>query len=258
MGVTMNAHTEILTTSNKQELNKALCDAILADRAAAYAQVINYLRGLGADVSNLEGLNSIHAIYGYDLDIGDFDYEGIEPFFDPQMVSERTFVNNGSTTIEDTFSFEETTTDTFSYGFTQSLMVGATVSGKVNLPVVAGGEVSLTTSITLGANQQWTESRSRTWKDLVKVPVPANSSVVVRGFVTTASLSGTFTAKLRPVGGSALVCFKMKGNAGYQDVQVPISAIWTPSDYVPVSGTFKGGEGVGIRTIVEPAEQNPT
>lgn len=253
----MSESNAIITSSNRVEMIRAIANAILADRNEAFSLAISYLNGIGADTSDLKGLadgiGAIQEIYDFDLEIYGFSYQGIEPFYEPSMVSERTFENNGTTTIEDTYSYEESTTDTFSYGFSESFMAGATISGNINLPVVAGGEVSITTSITVASNRQWTESKTRTWKDTVKVPIPPNSTVVVQGFLTTASLDGTFTAQLAPVGGMLRVCFKIGGDR-VKTMTIPLPALWQHNDAIPVSGHFKGGEGVGIRTVVQAAQ----
>jgi len=180
------------------------------------------------------------------------------------VVPSQTLTNHTDIQQTQSFSWSKTTTDTFSWSFTEALKVGVTVSGSAGVPLVAEGKVSATVELTLSSTQTKTESAAQTWSVNQPVLVPAHTWVKCQSVISTNSDSIAFIAAAQ-VRGYVAIWFENKVNGHWlwfypiggvlQDVignQIIDTTGYGVLDALTisasVSGTCKGAFGVSIVT----------
>jgi hypothetical protein len=176
----------------------------------------------------------------------------------PDLVVERVFENQGNVTLQDTFTYSKTQTETQGFSFTEGLKVGTKATAKVGLPYVGNTSVEINAEISFNATQNWSTTTQQSWQQSNSVTVPPNTSVKVTGFVKTAKLTANFTGKVQVVGGSVYLLMSTTTDPKFiwSDIwylEIPLNAILSEQQLAfPVAGSFKGAFGTSLFIQAEP------
>jgi hypothetical protein len=242
-------------TMKEIDIVQTLNSEILADKAKSLAAIKTYLREIGEEERAKKAVNLI-AIEGdpanYQLVISDFEYSNTDSIFMPDLVVERVFENKANVTLQDTFTYSKTQTETQGFSFTEGLKVGTKASAKVGLPLIGNTSVEVNAEVTFNATQNWSTTTQQTWQQSSSVTVPPHTSVKVKGFVKTAKLTSNFVGKVRVVGGSVYLLMSATTDPNLQwkeewYLDIPLNAILAQEQLAfPVAGSFKGAIGTTL------------
>ena len=120
--------------------------------------------------------------------ITDFQYDSppediLEKYKKPvDIIEKRTISNNSGAELTDTVSYSKTFTNTFSYGFKESLNFTAKTEVKAGIPFTTSTKAEFSLSVGFEANQQITKSDSVTYNITKQVKVPAFTSVRISAY----------------------------------------------------------------------------
>lgn len=241
---------------NEWDVVTELALRIKQDTATAWARVQAYYQrnGQSAQLNHIDSLDGLTEFYDsdYGITLQDFTYSTPSIVQTPVVVSTRTYQNDGDTEIQEDFEFSKAMEESFTFGFTEGLKVGAKATAKVGLPLVGESEVELSAEVTFQADQQWTNTETKQWSLKTSVPVPAHSTVKITGFITNAKIDTMFSGVAKATKGNVLTWFKLKGEGGYTEFPIPLVVLLPEDQRVfPVSGSFQGVEGISAYTHVE-------
>ncbi|HEX5155519.1 MAG TPA: ETX/MTX2 family pore-forming toxin [Parafilimonas sp.] len=227
------------------------------DLPNAWERVKNYYQNLSPEtLKGIKGLdpqgNTDFYAPDYGIVISDFNYTSVNPSFTPNEVADQTLINNGTTTVDETFSFKKASQDNFKFGFSEGLKVGTKASAKVKLPFVGEGTAEVSAEITFNANQEWSKSNAEEWTYTTRIPVPPNSKIRCTGFIKYSNINCPFTANVKATDGMVLTWFQLE-NGTYTEFPVPLTILLTEQQRTfQVSGKFDGGEGVSVYSQIDP------
>jgi len=242
---------------------------ILAEMASAYKKDLNNAWGRVQQYYQEVSPETLNGIKGLDPDghtdfyypdyglvISDFAYSSVNPSFTPNEVADQTLANNGTTTIDETFSFKKASQDSFKFGFSEGLKVGTKASAKVSLPFVGEGTAEISAELSFNANQEWTKTKAEEWTYSIRVPVPPKSTVQCTGFIKYSKITCPFTATVKATDGKVLTWFQLD-NGTFTEFPVPLTVLLTPEQRTfRLSGQFDGGEGVSVFSKIDPIVNN--
>lgn len=186
--------------------------------------------------------------------------------------SATTSYNNGSS-IQQSYTYQQnmTTQQTFTWSITSSLSIGLEISEEVEVPDVAKVGTKLTTKIDLSSTAGSTESQTQSWSVTQPINVPPNSHVDAKMVAALENYNINWSACCLLTGYVAIWFHnKVALNPNnyhwlwFVPIQNVISAcvnnnIIDTTGYEIVSngvlayssGTFYGGQGVGVCINVE-------
>lgn len=237
------------------DIAAVLAERIRQDMAGAWARVKAYYDEIGqsAELDGIAGLEGLTQFYddNYGITLRDFTYSTPEVVQRPIVASTRTYQNDGNTEITDEFQFTKTMEESFTFRFTEGLKVGTKATASIGLPLVGESEVELSAEITFQADEEWSKTETKEWTLRTTVPVPPHSNVKVTGFITNAAIDATFSGVAKATRGLVLTWFRME-QGGYTEFPVPLVVLLPESQRtVPLSGSFRGVEGINAYTRVE-------
>jgi hypothetical protein len=248
-------------TMKEIDIKQKLSEEILADKAKSLEAIRAYLREIGEEARAKKAVNLIGIESGpdsYTLVVSDFKYSNTQSALMPDLVVERVFENKANVTLQDTFTYSKTQSETQGFSFTEGLKVGTKATAKVGLPLIGNTSVEVNAEITFNAMQNWSTTTQQTWQQSNSVTVPPNTSVKVTGFVKTAKLTSTFDGKVRVVGGSVYLLMSTTTDPNLQwkeewYLELPLDAILTQEQLAfPVTGSLKGAFGTTLFIESEP------
>ncbi|WP_225902689.1 ETX/MTX2 family pore-forming toxin [Pseudanabaena sp. PCC 6802] len=245
------------TNTTEIDVQKQIESIILNDTDNIFLKVKEYVAQTSTiDVSKFKSIAWVDCYEVY-VDLVDFKYSDVVTNYTPEIVGERIYTNDtGTSSLDDTFTYSKTLTESFTFGFSEGLKVGASAKFKAGLPIIGEGEVSLDAEVSFTANQSWTQTESRTWSQSTKVTVPPHSDIKVTAFISQADINSKFTGTARATDGHIQMGVYIDDPKNIQDLIIPIVAILTDEQRgFPLSGTFAGVEGVLSYTKVEPVTQ---
>jgi hypothetical protein len=247
----------VLEDKDMKEIDivQTLNEEILADKAKSLAAIQAYLQEVGEPELAQKAVNLI-AIEGnpdgYELVISDFSYSNLDSIFMPDLFVERVFENKGDVTLQDTFSYSKTQSETQGFSFTEGIKVGSKATAKVGLPLIGNTSVEVNAEVTFNATQNWSTTTQQTWQQSNVVTVPPKICVKVTGFVKTAKLTANFVGKVRAVGGTVYLLMSSTTDPNLQwlkewYLEIPLNAILSADQLAfPVAGSLKGAIGTTL------------
>lgn len=173
----------------------------------------------------------------------------------PKAVFQQTLDNSsGGSTLSTSFTFQYSTTASFSWSLNEGLTIGGQVAIKVGIPFL-GSTFTINGSFTFSANETWSSSQEETLSLEVSVTAPAGQDVLCVGYVTlltdatcpfTLTLMGTATS----ADGNQTVTLAQPAAVALYQLQNPgaTAPVLLPGDSIQVllSGTFTGSYADGI------------
>jgi hypothetical protein len=243
------------------DIVKSLNDEILADKAKSLAAIKLYLQAIGENELAQKAVNILGIEgdpCGYSLVISDFSYSNIDSIFMPDLVVERVFENHANVTLQDTFTYSKTQSETQGFSFTEGIKVGTKATAKVGLPLIGNTSVEVNAEVQFNATQNWSTTTQQTWQQSSAVTVPPNTSVKVTGFVKTAKLTANFTGKVRVVGGTVYLLMSATTDPQLQwkeewYLEIPLNAVLSDDQLAfPVAGSLRGAIGTTLIIKAEP------
>ncbi|HUK71787.1 MAG TPA: ETX/MTX2 family pore-forming toxin [Streptosporangiaceae bacterium] len=176
----------------------------------------------------------------------------------PVVLLSTDYFNQTSVTDTETFQTSKSTTATFQWALTEGIKIGAKAAFEVDVPVIGGAKVEVSTELNFSATETQTASETQTWTWNVTVPVPASSHIHLDAIVSTLIYKPNFTAHIslsgnseaylpdRSRAGGASIGYIVQGQTGFQVSPDLSSAVYT------ATGTFKGV--LGIESTVKTQE----
>lgn len=178
-----------------------------------------------------------------------------------------TSYNNGSS-VSQSYTYQQTLTteQSFTWSITESLSVGIEISATEGVPEVAQVGEKVTTTLSFSSTQGATSTTTQSWSVSQPIIAPPNSHVDATMVVTTQQYNINWTATCK-LAGSVAIWFNNKVALNPGDYHwlwfIPIEQVFTQcqqnniidtTGYQVVaggvlaysSGTFAGGQGVGV------------
>jgi hypothetical protein len=113
------------------------------------------------------------------------------------MISRHDIINNSSSTITQTVTAEKSVSDTFTFGFKESLKVFTTITVMAGLPLIGKAETESGIEGNFEANQELSSTTTHTFTINQEVPVAPFSRVHVHGILSIVdSVELPFRAKI--------------------------------------------------------------
>jgi hypothetical protein len=249
-------NNQALVGSVEQDIRQQLESRIMSN-ANSLSLLKEYLSNTGYDPAYVNSLTKIGAAecYYFEVTLSDFKYNNLSEVYTPELIAEQTYINDSPVDeLIATFEYNKSLTETFSFKFNEGLKIGTSAKFKAGLPIVGEGEVSVSGEISFGAEQAWTKTEARAWKDSRTIKVLPKTGVKVTATVSNAKISSSFVGVARATTGKVFVSVLNSQSNSYNDIVVPLTALLpdSPNREVPLSGTFNGAEAVNSVTRLEP------
>lgn len=132
-----------------------------------------------------------------DITVGEFTYgDPVVLSSEPQTMSGTVLVRNDTTASQSVNQqLAKSVTDTFTWGLTQSIVIGASTEYTVGLPAAFGAKLTMKLEITAGSSQSWTTTDTQTITVSGWVNVPPNSCIEASMVVNFEDLQFPWTAE---------------------------------------------------------------
>lgn len=208
-----------------------------------------------------KGLKDVQAAYAlkmFDPDYEAFSFSGasfeesIDTTDEVQVtVSRYTYVNQGNDPIEPTYTKRVTFTDSFTFGFTEGLKVGASAEFGINAGIVSAS-VSMNTELSFTAEQSKTQEQQVFDQVSVPVPVPPRSQVEVKVCCDQVAFQGTYVATFRPEFSADFRQLDPIAGRSFQTVFPGVNIV------VSQKGTISGQQGLNWSNVIGQPQPLPS
>lgn len=191
----------------------------------------------------------------------EFSYSNINKDTTPIIGFEETVNNsNNDANVTVTVAYTKTLEETFSFRFNEAVEISTSVTVSAGLPLIGEAEVEVSGSFSLGSEQEWTTTETRTWQVNEAVVVAAGKSAQIAGVINNGKINSQFTAKLIPNNTTKIDIYintEIPNGGGWGAAcGMPISVLFTDDELeneigaIPLSGVFNGIEGIGTDIII--------
>lgn len=178
----------------------------------------------------------------------------------------RTVTNNSDAEDQQTVDFFWSREDSFQWGLTEQLTVGAKVTFEANVPFIGKAETELSVELSLGSSQSWSKTINTTIEYQDVITVPAHTRVNATGIVKVVnSVTSTFNMTIKasatstqftdsPINltGEQVAALFTLQNPNLKNIRVVSSD--ESSAIISFPGIFKGDFGVETETILSEPE----
>lgn len=178
--------------------------------------------------------------------------------YKPLMLRKHTYENNSDVEQQEFFEYSETIQDTFSFGFKETIKVGAKVSAGINIEILSAG-VEISTEVSFEANQQWTSTKSTTWKERTTINVPPHSKVEASAFINQGTISDlNYSADVVIIDAYISILLADVGKFTLLPVIVKSPMIGFPKDIItyPITADIDAAMGVNSAVKITQTEIN--
>ena len=207
-----------------------------------------------AAITQLSGGDAL--LYTYDLAVEDWKFTNTLPgVLIPELVDEKEIDNNSAATVTEQFSYSKTTTDTFTFSFTEGLKVGVSAKFKAGVPF-AGTEWTVSGEFSFTGTQSQTTTNTATWTNTVTINVPAHTKVRAVAFVTVGSPIYSFSSSAVVTAGKVNIPVYDSAIGSWYDAIIPLAVLLPmPADRsLTLSGILSANCGVRTYVDLDPAE----
>jgi len=111
-----------------------------------------------------------------------------------KVIPKQTLINNSSLEQTQSFEWQETKANSFSWTLQTALNVGTTVEASVGIPLIAEGKISSTMELNLSTTEQQTSSKDQQWGVDIPVRVPPYRRMVCESVITSGVVDVPFEA----------------------------------------------------------------
>lgn len=119
-----------------------------------------------------------------------------EPHYSKSVMTKKVMDNKSNTVQSFSFTYDESTQDVFSFGFTEGVTLGSQISVGATIEIIEIGQ-SFSMEMSLEANQQWTTTNQRTWSESYTIEVPAQTKIEVSSYIDDGFVESEFEAELK-------------------------------------------------------------
>lgn len=124
-----------------------------------------------------------------------YDSPSISPT-DPISASDQVLKNGTDIEQTETYAWEKSTTNSFTWSLTESLKIGVETTFICGVPEIAEGKIKTTVELDLSSTQSQTTSDTQKWSLSVPVRVPAHSGVECISVIEQSMCELAFTAEI--------------------------------------------------------------
>jgi hypothetical protein len=246
------------------EFCRSLSTVMAANKPEFLARINN--NGLGALAANAAPIVDFGRVLDLDFrsaremaEITNFTYPDLHVIANPVIAYDGTCYNSSPTASEDVdVSYSKEMSESYVFSFTEELKLGAKATFKCGLPLIGEARTEIWGEISAGASQGWTQSTTRTWASHIVVHLAPSESAHIEVAISNDTINSPFTARAIIAAG---VWFMVTGYTSSDpssgvDCWLLVDTIFTSDELeaaaVPITGQFKGVEGVSTSSKITP------
>lgn len=191
--------------------------------------------------------------------ITNFTYSELHDIPTPVIAYDATCRNESATASQDVeISYAKELSESYNFSFSEEIKLGAKASFKAGLPFIGEARTEIWGEISAGATQGWSKTETRTWTGKITVHLAAGDSAHIEVAISNDTINSGFNAQAVLAPGVWLMVhgYTTPDHSSGVDCWLLVDAVFTNDEIdaaaVPISGHFKGVEGVSMSSKTTP------